>query len=70
MIILNNGATIDYYSGFEQRAPRRVVNMRIGETFRRICTQPQKNLHKFLAMFQIIPYWGYLIQQMRQKIFK
>ena len=61
VIVLNNGATIDYYSWFETRAPQRVVKMRVGETLRRIVTQPKKNLHKFLAMFRIIGYRRYLI---------
>ncbi len=61
IIIMNNGATLDYYSGFETRAPRRVVKLRIGETLRRVITQPQKNLKKFLAMFDIVKYWWYLI---------
>lgn len=60
VIIMNNGATLDYYSGFETRAPKRVVKARIGETLRRITTQPQKNLKKFLAMFKIIDYRGYI----------
>ena len=67
LIVLNNGATIDYYSGFETRAPERVVKMRIGETLWRITTQPKKNLHKFLSMFQIVPYRGYLIKKRRKK---
>lgn len=46
IVMMNNGATIDYYSGFETRAPRRVVNLRVGETLRRVITQPQKNLKK------------------------
>ena len=68
LIILNNGATIDYYSGFETRAPERIVKMRVGETFRRIVTQPKKNLHKFFAMFQIIPYWGYVVKKRLKKL--
>lgn len=67
LIILNNGATIDYYSWFETRAPQRVVKLRVGETLWRIITQPKKNLHKFLAMFQIIPYRGYLLRKQRKK---
>ncbi len=56
IIILNNGATLDYYSGFETRAPKRVVKARIGETLWRIIVDPKKNLRKSLAMFRIIPY--------------
>ncbi len=66
IILLNNGATIDYYSWFETRAPKRVVSMRIGETLRRIITQPKKNLHKFLAMFRIIDYRRYLIKNWKK----
>ncbi len=61
IIIMNNGATLDYYSGFETRAPKRVVKMRVGETLWRIATQPKKNLKKLLAMFKIIEYRKYLI---------
>ena len=67
LIVLNNGATIDYYSWFETRAPQRVIKLRVGETLWRIITQPQKNLHKFFAMFQIVPYRGYLITKQRKK---
>ena len=56
IIIMNNGATLDYYSGFETRAPKRVVKARIGETLWRIIVDPKKNLRKLLAMFRIIPY--------------
>lgn len=63
LIILNNGATIDFYSWFETRAPDRVVKIRVGETFRRIITQPKKNLNKFLVMFKIFQYWWYLIKK-------
>ena len=60
---MNNGATLDYYSGFETRAPKRVVQLRVGETLRRIITQPQKNLKKFLAMFKIVKYRSYIIHR-------
>jgi len=70
IIIMNNGATLDYYSGFETRAPKRVVKMRIGETLWRITTQPKKNLKKFLAMFKIIEYRWYLIKQYITKVTK
>lgn len=64
IIILNNGATIDYYSWFEKRAPKRIVQMRIGETLRRIIKYPKKNFHKFASMFKIIPYRGYLLKRL------
>lgn len=67
IIVMNNGATIDYYSGFEKRAPQRVVKLRVGETIWRVFTQPKKNLHKFLAMFQIVNYWRYLIKKVFKK---
>lgn len=70
VIIMNNGATLDYYSGFETRAPRWVVKLRIGETLRRVITQPQKNLKKFLAMFDIVKYWWYLIIRQIKKLKK
>jgi exopolysaccharide biosynthesis WecB/TagA/CpsF family protein len=68
LIIMNNGATIDYYSGFETRAPKRVIKMRIGETLWRVITQPQKNLKKFLVMFHIIPYRWYVIKNFTKKV--
>ncbi len=67
VIVMNNGATLDYYSGFETRAPRRVVKLRVGETLRRVITQPQKNLKKLWAMFSIISYWWYLIKNFFRK---
>lgn len=67
IIVMNNGATIDYYSGFEKRAPQRIVKLRVGETIWRIIKQPKKNLHKFLAMFQIVNYWRYLIKKVMKK---
>ncbi len=63
IIIMNNWATLDYYSGFEKRAPRRVVKMRIGETIRRTIVQPKKNFEKFLTMFRIVLYRWYIIRQ-------
>lgn len=63
VIIMNNGATLDYYSGFETRAPKRVVKIRVGETLWRIITQPKKNLKKFLAMFKIVEYRWYIIKE-------
>ena len=67
IIVMNNGATIDYYSGFEKRAPQRIIKLRVGETIWRIIKQPKKNLHKFLAMFQIVNYWRYLIKKVMKK---
>ena len=67
LIILNNGATIDYYSWFETRAPRRIIKLRVGETLWRVITQPKKNIKKFLAMFGIVEYWRYLIKKVVKK---
>lgn len=67
IIVMNNGATLDYYSWFETRAPQRVIKLRVGETLWRVCTQPKKNLHKFLVMFQIVYYWRYLAKQFIKK---
>lgn len=54
MLVLNVGWFVDFFVGYEKRAPDRVVKMRIGETFYRIMTNPKKNLKKFLAMFGIL----------------
>ena len=70
VIIMNNWATLDYYSGFETRAPQRVVKIRIGETFRRVITQPEKNLKKFTAMFKIFWYRWYLLKKYVKKVVK
>ena len=50
-LMISAGGTIDYMTGFEERAPQRVVKARILETFWRITTQPKKNLKKFVWMF-------------------
>lgn len=54
MIVLNVWWFLDFFSGFEKRAPERVVKARVLETFWRITTNPKKNLKKFLAMFGVI----------------
>lgn len=53
MMVLNVGWFLDFYSGFEKRAPHRIVKARILETFWRITTNPKKNLKKFIAMFGV-----------------
>ena len=58
VLVINAGWWIDYLSGFERRAPRRVVKARVLETFWRVVTQPQKNAKKFLVMFGIVR-WGW-----------
>lgn len=55
-IVLQLGGTLDFRSGYEQRAPDWVVKARVLETPRRILKNPQKNLKKFLAMFGIVRY--------------
>lgn len=51
LLIINAWGTIDYLSGFEKRAPQRVVKARVLETLWRIITKPKKNFTKFLKMF-------------------
>jgi exopolysaccharide biosynthesis WecB/TagA/CpsF family protein len=53
---------LDFVSGFERRAPQRVVSARVLETPRRVITQPKKNLKKFLVMFGIVRYWRYVLR--------
>lgn len=55
-IVLQLGGTLDYWSGFETRAPSWIVKARVLETPRRIFKNPHKNLTKFLSMFGIIRY--------------
>jgi UDP-N-acetyl-D-mannosaminuronic acid transferase (WecB/TagA/CpsF family) len=59
---------LDFVSGFERRAPQRVVAARVLETPRRIITQPKKNLKKFLVMFWIIRYWWSFIRCKRNAL--
>lgn len=62
VLVLNQGGTIDFLSGFEVRAPRWIVKSRILETPWRILSSPKKNLKKFLWMFGILRYWLFLFQ--------
>ncbi len=54
ILILNIGWFIDFFSGFESRAPDWVVRIRVGETLRRIARNPRKNLKKLYRMFWIL----------------
>ena len=54
ILVFNAGGFVDFLSGFETRAPKRVVKAKVLETFRRIINNPQKNLKKFLVMFGIV----------------
>ena len=54
LIVANVWWSFDFRWGVEKRAPQRVVKLRVGETIRRIITNPQKNMKKFIAMFGII----------------
>lgn len=67
MLVINAWGTIDYISGFEKRAPKRIVKARILETPWRIIQQPKKNLKKFLVMFRVFPYWWKLFIQWIKK---
>ncbi len=54
MLVLNVGGFVDFFSGFEQRAPKRMVKARVLETFWRVITNPKKNLKKFVTMFGFV----------------
>lgn len=54
VLVINAWWRIDFMSGFEKRAPRRIVKIRVGETIWRIIRNPKKNVKKFLYMFGII----------------
>lgn len=58
VLVINAGGRIDYLSGFERRAPQRVVKARVLETFWRVVMHPKKNAKKFLVMFGILRRWG------------
>ena len=53
LLVMNQWWTFDFLIWQEKRAPNWVVKARILETFRRIWSNPKKNLHKFIAMFWI-----------------
>lgn len=65
MLVLNVWGFVDFFSGFEQRAPERVVRARVLETFWRITTNPKKNLKKFIAMFWI---WRVILKNVVAKM--
>jgi UDP-N-acetyl-D-mannosaminuronic acid transferase (WecB/TagA/CpsF family) len=56
-LMISAGGTIDYMTGFEERAPERVVKARVLETFWRICLHPGKNFKKFWWMFGVFRLW-------------
>jgi UDP-N-acetyl-D-mannosaminuronic acid transferase (WecB/TagA/CpsF family) len=53
IIVINAGGFVDFLSGFEQRAPKRVRKIRVGETFWRIACNPRKNFKKMRWMFGV-----------------
>lgn len=57
ILLINAWGTLDYISGFEQRAPKWVVKARILETCRRVLQNPNKNFKKLVPMFWILRYW-------------
>jgi hypothetical protein len=68
MLVLNVWWFVDFYSGFEKRAPERVVKLRVWETIRRILDNPKKNGKKFLAMFGVFRLiWKKLLYSPRKK---
>lgn len=54
IIVINAWWFVDFLSGFEQRAPKRVRRIRVGETFWRIACNPRKNFKKMWWMFGIM----------------
>ena len=67
-IVMNQWATLDFISGFEQRVPSRVVRLRVGETIWRICNQP-RNLKKLIAMFSIVRYRHFVLKTLAKTLF-
>ena len=58
MMVLNVWWFLDFYSWFEKRAPKRVVQAKVLETFWRVFSNPKKNLKKFVAMFGVFRLLG------------
>lgn len=58
MLVMNVGWFIDFASWFEKRAPKWMVKGRVFETFYRLCTNPKKNIKKFLVMFGVFRVMG------------
>lgn len=56
LLVFNSGGMIDYISGFERRAPERVVKARVLEAIWRVIQNPHKNIKKILPMFGIVRY--------------
>ena len=56
ILLINAWGTLDYISGFEQRAPKRVVKARVLETIRRVLQNPNKNFKKLVPMFGVLRY--------------
>lgn len=53
-LVMNQWWTFEFAIWVEHRAPNRVIKARVLETFRRIATNPRKNLKKFVNMFGVI----------------
>jgi UDP-N-acetyl-D-mannosaminuronic acid transferase (WecB/TagA/CpsF family) len=51
---MNVGGFLDFVSGFETRAPERMVKAKVLETPYRIFSHPSKNMQKFIRMFGIL----------------
>lgn len=56
ILVFNAWWLVDFWSGFETRAPNRVVKARVLETPWRILQHPKKNLKKLLWMFGVVRY--------------
>ncbi len=66
-IVMNQWATLDFISWFEQRVPQRVVRLRVGETLWRIFAQP-RNLRKLISMFSIVRYRHFVIKTLAKRL--
>lgn len=53
LLCMNQGATVDFWTGREQRAPQWVRALRL-ESVYRLLSDPRKNRKKFLISFQMI----------------
>jgi len=63
ILVINAWGTIDYITGFETRAPQRVVKARVLETPWRIMQNPKKNFKKFAVMFWIVRYRIFVLKK-------
>lgn len=68
-LVMNQWWTFDFIVWAETRAPEWMIRARILETFWRICTNPEKNLKKFIDMFGIFWFmWRRILPEVRRKL--